>query len=151
MRYFLFITLVLTACVGHKPSHFMTVTLTAVEASYQKGKDDWGLLRLDSVDHLSNFQKEKKRGSMRVEDFFSAWHLNGHTAEGTLTFAGTKRHKTLSVRLRQAEYDPLHEELTLMVQPLDSKGRIPAKMEAVELTFYIEADDQTFWDKWMGL
>ena len=151
MRCILLSTLLLSACIASKPSHYMMVTLTAVGASYHEITDGWGLLRLDGVDSLATFKREKQRGSMRVEDFFTAWHLNGNAVPGKLIFSGGKRSKTVSVRLRQAAYDPLHEELTLMIQPVDSKSRIPQKMEAVELSFFIEPDDQAFWDKWMGL
>ena len=129
----------------------MTVTLTAVEASFQKAQDGWGLLRLRSVDPLATFKREKRQGNMRVEDFFEAWHLNGNAVKGKLIFAGPKKPITVMAHLRQAEYSPLMDELTIMIQPLDSKVKIPQELEAVELAFLIEPIDQPFWDKWMGL
>ena len=129
----------------------MTVTLTAVEANYQQTKDGWGLLRLDSVDQLVTFIREKRRGSMRVEDFFEAWHQNGKPVKGKIVFGTGKKPHTIFVHLRLTHFDPLQDELTLVMRPIDSKSQIPSKMESVELFFFIDPDDRAFWDKWMGL
>lgn len=151
MRHLLFFALFLTACIQSKPVHTMTVTITAVDAEYQSIEDGWGQLHLRSVDSLTLFRRDRKKGSMRSEDFFGAWQLNGEVAEGRLIFASAKKTLSLPVKLQQVEFDAQHDELTLLIQPLDTKVKIPKKMHAVEVVFMIDSADQLFWDKWMGL
>jgi|GEM_PF-6163224 len=155
MRSIFVAILFLTACIKHQPAHFMTVTVTAAEATCEKDSESWYLLRLEGIDNLASFRKEKQHGSMRIEDFFEAWDLERPLDErlenGRLSFALTLKVKTLPIRIQKVQYDPLVEELTLMIQPLDLRENLPTRMHGVELIFIIDVEDQLFWNKWMGL
>ncbi len=124
--------------------------MTAAAAYFHEVDGKWGLLRLDGVEPLATFKKEKQRGAMRVEDFFSAWEQTAHAVDGKIIYLGKKKTRHIPIFFRAAEFDPLLNEMILMAKPTD-KRKIPTKMDSVELIFYIDPEDRVFWDKWMGL